>query len=256
MNQPIFISLILPAYNEVNTIGQTIAEAQIYFRHKGFNYEIIVTADGKDGTRELVGELAKSNPSLIVIGDPERRGKGYALRQAIPLSKGQIVGFADADNKTPIQELDKFLPHFEQGCDLVIGSRALSGSLIEKRQPWYRQLGSKGFGVAMHLIVGLHDVPDTQCGFKFFRREVALDLFKRQMIDGYMYDVEILYLAERSGYRLKQVGIRWKDDGDSRLMLVRGNIRNGLDLLRIRFSSTKYEERIYSKQPIYFDRAE
>jgi dolichyl-phosphate beta-glucosyltransferase len=256
MDQPVFFTLILPAYNEVKTIGQTIIKARSYLEQKGFSYEIIVSADGGDGTRELVAELAKSDPSLSVIGGPERRGKGYAIRRAVPLSKGQIVGFADADDKTPIEELDKFLPWFERGYDLVIGSRALSGSKIEKRQPWYRQLGSRGFGVAMHLIVGLHEVPDTQCGFKFFRREIALDLFRRQKIDGYMYDVEILYLAEQAGYRLKQIGIRWKDDGDSRLMLVRGNIRNGLDLFRIRFRHTKNKQQVYSGQPMYSDPGE
>lgn len=256
MDHPVFFTLILPAYNEVKTIGQTIVKARSYLELKGLSYEIIVSADGRDGTRELVAELAKSDSSLSVIGSPKRRGKGCAIRRAVALSKGQIVGFADADDKTPIEEMDKFLPWFEQGYDLVIGSRALSGSQIEKRQPWYRQLGSKGFGVAMHLIVGLHEVPDTQCGFKFFRREVALDLFRRQKIDGYMYDVEILYLAEQAGYRLKQIGIRWKDDGDSRLMLVRGNIRNGLDLFRIRLSHTKNKRQVYSGQPMYFDPGE
>jgi dolichyl-phosphate beta-glucosyltransferase len=86
----------------------------------------------------------------------------------------------------------------------------------------------------MHAVVGLHDISDTQCGFKFFQRQVALDLFRRQRIDGYMYDVEILYLAEQAGYRIVQVPIRWRDDGDSRLQLFRGNLRNAVDILRLR----------------------
>jgi dolichyl-phosphate beta-glucosyltransferase len=236
MTQPIFLTLIFPAYNEVKTIAQTIAEAQTYLDRRGFSYEIIVSADGTDGTRELMVEMAQTDARLRVIGSPERRGKGYGIRQAVFLAKGQIVGFADADNKTPIAELDKFLPWFEQGYDLVIGSRGLADSYIENPQLWYRQIGSRGFGIFMHLVMGLHDIIDTQCGFKFFRREVALDLFRRQQINGYMYDVEILYLARQAGYRLQQVGIRWRDDGDSRLVLLGGNIRNALDVLSIRFN--------------------
>jgi dolichyl-phosphate beta-glucosyltransferase len=238
-----FLTLIFPAYNEVKTIATTIAEAQAYLERRGFSYEIIVSADGADGTRELVAEMAQTDARLRVIGSPERRGKGYGIRQAVFLAKGQIVGFADADNKTPIDELDKILPWFERGYDLVIGSRGLADSRLEKRQRWYRQLGSKGFGIFMHLVVGLHDIPDSQCGFKFFRWEVALDLFRRQKIDGYMYDVEILYLARRAGYRLQQVGIHWRDDGDSRLVLVGGNIRNVLDVLSIRLGSRKRSQR-------------
>jgi dolichyl-phosphate beta-glucosyltransferase len=119
---------------------------------------------------------------------------------------------------------------------VVIGSRALADSRIEKPQPLYRRLGSRGFHVLMRTVVGLSGITDTQCGFKFFRRDVALDLFRRQRIDGYMFDVEILYLARRAGYRIAQVPVRWRDDGDSRLALLSGNFRNVVDLFRIRFS--------------------
>jgi dolichyl-phosphate beta-glucosyltransferase len=228
-----YLSLIVPAYNEAKVIGQTIAEAQDYFAARGLTYEIIVSADGDDGTRELVAAQAKLDPRLSAIGETRRRGKGYAVRQAVLRSAGRFVGFTDADRKTPIQELDKVLPWLEDGYDLVIGSRALGDSRIERYQPWYRRLGSRGFGIVMHWTVGLREIPDTQCGFKFFRREVALELFRRQKVDGYMYDVEILVLSTQLGYRIRQQGIRWQDDGDSRLQLVRGNIRNGLDLLGI-----------------------
>jgi dolichyl-phosphate beta-glucosyltransferase len=127
------------------------------------------------------------------------------------------------------------LPLLEQGYDLVIGSRGLGESTIERAQPLYRRVGSKGFRVFMHLATGLSHIPDTQCGFKFLQRDVAKDLFARQRIDGYMFDVEILYLAQRAGYKLGQVPIRWRDDGDSRLQLVAGNLRNVRDVLSIRF---------------------
>jgi hypothetical protein len=152
-------------------------------------------------------------------------------------AQGQIIGFVDADDKTPIAELAKILPWFSRGYDLVIGSRALEETRIEVPQPLHRRLGSKGFGLVMHLITGLWDIGDTQCGFKFFRGGVARKLFARQRIDGYMFDVEILYLARQLGYRLKQVGVRWRDDGDSRLQMFAGNWCNVIDLFRIRFGA-------------------
>lgn len=230
------ISLILPAYNEVRRIADTVREAQAYFQSRNFTYEIIVSADGTDGTRKVVAEMAQNDPTLRVIGSEERRGKGYGIRQAVPLTTGTYVGFADADNKTPITEFDKVEPLLRQ-YDIVIGSRGLAESEIEQAQPFYRQIGSIGFGIYMRAVTGLTDIKDTQCGFKFFRRPVIVDLFSRQRIDGYMYDVEILYLARKSGYTIGQVPIRWRDDHDSRLQLLSGNIRNALDVLSIRFSS-------------------
>ena len=236
-DQP-YISLIFPAYNEARRIANTVEEAKQYFESRGFTYEIIVSADGDDGTREIVAEMAKSDATLKVIGSVERRGKGFGIRQAIPMANGQIVGFADADNKTPIAEFDKVEPLLRTNA-IVIGSRGLKGSRIENPQPLYRQWGSRGFGIFMHVVVGLNDIIDTQCGFKFFQRHVAVDLFSRQQIDGYMYDVEILYLARKAGYSIAQVPVRWRDDGDSRLQLVSGNIRNAVDIFRIRFGNVR-----------------
>lgn len=230
------ITLILPAFNEAATIGNTIREAIEYFARRGSRYEIIVAADGEDRTREVVAEMARTDSNLHVIGDRERLGKGRGIRLAVALATGNIVGYADADNKVPIEEYDKIEPCFATGADLVIGSRALARSEILRFQPLYRRLGSRGFAVTMRMITGLYDISDTQCGFKFFRRDVAARLFRNQRIDGYMFDVEILSLARRMGYRIQEVPIRWCDDGDSRLELVRGNLRNMRDLFRIRAS--------------------
>lgn len=230
------ISLILPAYNEAASIGRTIARTVAYFEERSYSYEIIVAADGDDGTREIVAELGLRNPALRVTGGRERLGKGRGVRGAVALAAGEIIGYADADYKVPIQELDKLLPWFARGYPIVTGSRALQGSVIHRPQPLYRRLGSRGFRVFMQALTGLHGITDSQCGFKFFERQAALDIFARQKIDGYMFDVEILVIAARLGYRVKEVPIRWADDGDSRLQLLRGNVRNVIDMLRIRFS--------------------
>jgi dolichyl-phosphate beta-glucosyltransferase len=249
-----YLSLIVPAYNEVQSIRATLADFQSYLERAGHGYEIIVAADGDDGTRELVAELAAHDRRLSVLGSAERGGKGRGIREGIARARGQIIGFADADNKTPLSEMDKVMPWFVRGFDLVIGSRTMADSCIEVPQPLHRRLGSRAFALAMHMVIGMWNIRDTQCGFKFFRRHAARDLFQRQRIDGYMFDVEILYLARRAGYRIKEVGVRWRDDGDSRLRLISGNWRNMLDIFRIRLG--KYAKPAYPNGGSAFDQAE
>jgi dolichyl-phosphate beta-glucosyltransferase len=236
MSRVPFLSVIIPAYNEVATISATLSATRAFLDAQAYAYEIIVAADGNDGTREKACELVAGDERVKVIGSAERGGKGRGIRQGVELARGQVIGFCDADYKTPIEELDKLLPVLESGYDIAIGSRGMSDSQVEVEQPWYRRIGSRAFGIGMHTVIGLWDICDTQCGFKFFRGPVARDLFGRGQIDGYMFDIEILHLAERSGYRIREVGVRWRDDGDSRLELVAGNWRNFLDILRIRFA--------------------
>jgi len=243
MSGNIELSLILPAYNECGSIASTIDQACAYFQSRGIHAEIIVAADGNDGTREVVRDKSAGNPDLRVIGHAERSGKGRGVREAVALARGRFIGYADADNKVPFSEYDKIQPFLADGFEVVTGSRGLAESQIERRQPWYRQIGSQGFHYFMQTVVGLPGVHDTQCGFKFFQREVALELFQLQKIDRYMFDVEILALAHRLGYRIKEVPIRWRDDGDSRLQLLSGNIRNVRDIFAIRASLGQLNER-------------
>jgi dolichyl-phosphate beta-glucosyltransferase len=234
-----YITLILPAYNEAGAIVGTIESSIAWFETQGYTWEIIVAADGTDGTREVVKSRFTGDERVAVIGHPERRGKGRGVREAVGLARGSIVGYADADNKVPIEEYAKLDEWFRRGFDVVIGSRALERSVIERSQPRYRRIGSRVFNRAMRAFTGLRDVADSQCGFKFFRQEAAKKIFGRQQIDGYMFDVEILLLARREGYRIQQVPIRWRDDGDTRLQLVRGNLRNLRDLWRIRMGAPR-----------------
>jgi dolichyl-phosphate beta-glucosyltransferase len=233
MRETFDLTLILPAYNECATIAATIEQAFVYFRHRGLRVEIIVAADGDDGTREIVRAMAAETPSLTVIGHEERAGKGRGVREAVASARGRIVGYADADNKVPIEEYEKVDRELAT-YQVVIGSRGLAGSQIERPQRWYRRAGSKCFAYFLHAVVGLPAVRDTQCGFKFFHRDAALRLFELQRIDGYMFDVELLMLAHRLGFRIKEVPIRWHDDNDSRLQLLSGNLRNLIDIFRIR----------------------
>jgi dolichyl-phosphate beta-glucosyltransferase len=230
-----YLSLIVPAYNEAKSIRRTLVAMRAFLDQQPYSYEIIVSADGDDGTRELVAEFVAGDSRISVIGSAERGGKGRGIRNGVALARGQIIGFCDADYKTPIDELGQLLPWFDRSYDMVIGSRALAESRIEVPQPLYRRLGSRAFAIIMHLIIGLWQIHDTQCGFKFFHGDVARDLFSRQRVDGYMFDVEILHLAERSGYRIKEVGVRWHDDGDSRYDPIGGTWKNMKEILSIRF---------------------
>ena len=228
------LSLILPAYNESKTSVSTVREARGYFESRKLSSQIIVSADGNDGTREKAAALAGEIPGIMVLGSEKRSGKGRGIRLGVEQATGGIIGFADADNKVPITEFDRFLPLLRGRADVVIGTRKRGAATIERPQPLYRQLGGRAFYFVMQSMVGLPGIADTQCGFKFFRHEFAKAVFKIQEIDGYMYDVEILALALRMGARLEQVPIRWRDDADSRLALVSGNIQNMKDIFRIR----------------------
>ena len=232
-----YLSVIVPAFNEVGSIERTLKSIGCYLDRQGWDYEVIVSADGTDGTRELVSDLATRDNRISVIGSAERGGKGRGVRNGIFKATGQVVGFLDADYKTPIEELDKLLPWLRQGYEVVIGSRKVDDARVEVPQALYRRLGSKAFGLVRNTLVGLGDIRDTQCGFKFFQRGAAKAIFSRQRIDGYMFDVEILYLARQLGYRIKEVGVRWQDDGDSRSNLVGGTWKHARDLFRIRFGS-------------------
>ena len=227
------ISLILPAYNEAGRIGATVEQALAYFDNRGLRCEIIVPADGDDGSREIVREIGLRRPGVTVIGSEFRRGKGRGIREAVALATGDIIGFADADSKVPIEDYAKIEEALAEGVQAAIGSRGLAESRIERRQSLYRHLGGQAFGIWLRAITGLR-LRDTQCGFKFFPAEVARDLFRRQRIDGYMFDAEILYIAHKLGYSIREVPVRWRDDGDSRLNLIAGNIRNFRDVLRVR----------------------
>ncbi len=232
----ILLTLVMPAYNESKRIGLTLEKTLLYLDRQPFGSEIIVVDDGsQDHTAQIVENSPAHASQVYLLRNESNRGKGYSIRRGVAQARGRFVGFTDADYKTPIEEFDKILPWLQENWDVVIGSRGLGGSRIEVTQPLYRRLGSKAFAIAMHTLIGLPHIHDTQCGFKFFQRAVALDVFANQQVDGYMFDVESLAMAERLGYRIKEVPIRWQNDVDSRYRVVSGTLRNFSELIRIRF---------------------
>jgi dolichyl-phosphate beta-glucosyltransferase len=229
------LSVIVPAYNEAASIRRTLTLMRAFLDAQTYQYQVILAADGDDMTAAIAAEIGEAWPNLIISAAPGRHGKGHGIRRGAELAQGEIIGFLDADYKTPIEEITKMLPHLGAGYDVVIGSRGMETSRVSQQQPWFRRIGSRAFGIVMHALIGLHHVRDTQCGFKFFTRRAADGIFPLTRVDGYMCDVEYLWIAARLGYRIKEIGINWSDDGDSRLELFRGNLRNCRELLRIRF---------------------
>ena len=194
----------MPAYNEAASIRRTFESMRQFLDDQGYAYEVILVSDGDDPTPEISAEIALSWPNLVINAEQGRHGKGHGIRRGAALARGEIVGFLDADYKTPIDEVCKLLPWLSGDFDIAIGSRGVGASRIERAQRWYRRVGSRGFALVMHAVVGLHAITDTQCGFKFFTRAAANEIFSRSRIDGYMCDVEYLYLAAQLGFRVKR----------------------------------------------------
>ena len=227
------LSLIVPAYNEARSIGQTLDDVQSYLDQRAFGMRSLSARMGTTARASWSEKEWQTMRDCVLQAVRSGTARDAECERGKPGS-GQHRRLRRRRQQDSIEELAKLLPFFDQGYEIVIGSRGQADSRIEVPQPLHRKLGSRGFAMAMHLLLGMWHIRDTQCGFKFFRRQVALDLFGRQRIDGYMFDVEILYLACRAGYRIKEVGVRWRDDGDSRLNLVAGNWRNLLDIVKIR----------------------
>ena len=188
--------------------------------------------DGVDGAFVMLPAVWAPSPDF-------KEAKGVIANYVEVLTKAappRVVALSSMGaNRTSGLGMITALSLLEQGFDVVIGSRRAEGARVESPRPLHRRLGSRGFRAAVWLLLpALRGVPDTQCGFKFFQKEAARALFAAQRVDGYMFDVELLVLAAAAGYRVKQVGLRWRDDGDSRLDLLSGNWRNLVDLLRIR----------------------
>lgn len=227
------VSVVIPVYNEASRIASTIRAITDFFSSKMIEFEVIVSDNqSSDGTSEIVqGVSAKDKRIKLVCA--AIYGKGGAVRTGVMHSKGDIVLFTDADLSTPIQEFDKLSIALAQGYDIAIASRRIAGAKIIKPQPISRVF----FGKAINLIIRALYLPgiyDTQCGFKAFKGAVARELFARQKIDGFLFDVEILYRAKKTGYRIKEVPVTWSHGEGSKVSILRDFWRVLTELLRIK----------------------
>ena len=232
------LSVVVPAYNEEGRIRPTLERIASHLAELGQEHEILVVDDGStDATVQVVGEIAASWPTVRILRQPENRGKGAAIRAGVLASTGEEVLFSDADLATPIEELAKLRQHLQGGCDIAIGSRAVTGADIRVRQSVLRMLMGKTFNRIVRLLV-VPGISDTQCGFKLFRGAVARELFAESHVDGFAFDVEILLLA-RGRYRVAEVPVVWRHVEESKVALGRHSSRMLLDVIRLRWRGRK-----------------
>lgn len=226
------LSVVIPAYNEAQRLPQSLASVRAYLGGKPYRAEVIVVDDGStDDTAGIVKELTKSWPALRLMQGPHR-GKGGAVRAGVLAAEGDYVALADADLSMPIEELDRFAPELLGPYDVAIGSREAHGA-VRYHEPAYRHLMGRVFnGLVRRLL--LPGLQDTQCGFKCLRREVAVDLCRAQTISGFGFDVELLSIAWRRGYVIREVPVSWYYVSGSRVSPIRDTVTMARDVLCVR----------------------
>lgn len=243
----IYLSVVIPAYNEENRIIPTIKSVDSYLTRQKYPYEIIVVNDGStDRTVEVVQKFQKTVKNLKLNINPINHGKGFAVRDGVGMAEGNHILFMDADNATHIEEVGEFWPYFKKGFDVVIGSRHIKGSKIVVEQPWYRKLLGRAANLLIQIVI-LHGIKDTQCGFKAFTRKAAREIFAVQEIAGWGFDMEILVIARKWGYKIKEMPVSWYNIGESRLRPIKAALRTLKDLFRIKWNSITGK---YDKKPI------
>lgn len=239
----IFLSVVVPSYDEMANLQKGVLQKiDRFLSKKDYEFEVIVVDDGStDGSVEFVEDFIKGNKGFRLIKN-SHMGKAGSVTKGMLEAKGEYVLFTDMDQATPIEEIDKLLPHFKEGYDVVIGSR----NTIRKGSPFSRRFISYGAIILRKLIVGLPEISDTQCGFKAFRQEVAKKIFTRinQLHHGFSaisgsavtagFDVELLFLAEKMGYKIKEVSVDWLYVETRRVSPLRDSIEGFKDFLQIR----------------------
>ncbi|HRF49524.1 MAG TPA: glycosyltransferase family 2 protein [Anaerolineales bacterium] len=230
------LSVVIPAYNERERLGQGLAEVLAFLNRHTPDFELIIVDDGsQDGMADVVRAAIALEPRARLITYKANRGKGYAVRTGVLDSHGDPVIFMDADLSTPLSEIPRILERLAvSGADIVIGSRGLPEADIRQKPPLGRRIASRIFDEIKHALVGLRGLHDTQCGFKAFRGNVARRLFDLSRVDRFMFDVEILYLAERAGLSIVEFPVAWADMPGSKVRFLEGVINMFRDLWRIR----------------------
>lgn len=230
------LSIVIPAYNEAVRIVPTIGAIASFVCSLQIPWELIVADDGsKDETVALCTELELVNLRVLVA---ERNGgKGSAVRRGVLAARGERILFADADNSTPIEELSKLMQRMDEGYDVVIGSRAASGA-DEAHRSWIRRTMSNTLRAMIRPILGMN-IKDTQCGFKLFTRNAAQHIFSKQTIMGFSFDLEILYLAHKFGYRVAEAPVNWIDAPGSKVDKLKEIRRFLKDMATIKINDFK-----------------
>lgn len=240
-----FLSIVVPAYNEERRLKGSLEKVLAFLQTKDYPAEVIVVDDGSTDNTVGIVEGFMARYSFVSLIRNDHRGKGYAVRIGMLAARGAYVLFSDADLATPIEEVDRLLAFLEDGYDIVIGSREGLGAQ-RINEPWYRHLMGRVFNLLVRLVA-VGGFQDTQCGFKCFRREVAQDLFQRVQLYGAEtglarggmvtgFDVEVLFLALKRGYKVKEVPVQWHYGTNTKVNPLLDSVRMFMDVLRVRLN--------------------
>ncbi|MDD5710637.1 MAG: glycosyltransferase family 2 protein [Candidatus Colwellbacteria bacterium] len=232
-----YLSVVIPAYNESKRLPLTLVDIDRHLSKEDFSYEILVVNDGsKDDTAAVVEKLSRLVPHLRLASYEPNQGKGYAVKFGMLEARGRYRLLMDADNSTTVDQFSKIQPFLKEGYHVVIGSRDIKGAVVDPPQPFFKRiLGNLG-NIYIQLLF-LPGIWDTQCGFKCFSEEVAEKVFPLSRVKRFGFDPEILYLAKKFGYKIKQVPVHWVNDAASLVTLVGANsyIKVLLDVTKLRF---------------------
>lgn len=229
-------TIVVPAYNEERRLPTSIRDIRAFFSGINDPFEVLVVIEkSKDRTVELARAAAEGEGRIQVIDNQVHRGKGFAVKSGMLRAKGEIVFFTDADLSTPLAEILQFMAHFKAHpeTDVLIGSRSHAKSQVIKRQSLFRQTLGRTFNKLVQLI-SVRGIEDTQCGFKAFRAEACREVFSRQTLDGFAFDVEVLMLAQRLGYKIGVLPVRWINSPDSKVRILIDPFKMLWDLLKVR----------------------
>ncbi len=231
------LSVVVPAWNEEKRITETLQNIDSYLEKQSYDYEIVVVVNNsKDKTFEVVQNLEKTTVQKAIAVNLVEGGKGNAVRRGIlEHATGDIVMFMDADNATPISEIEKFLPYFDKGYDVVIGSRYTNPDLVKVHQPFYRILLSRMSNLLIQFLA-VPGIKDTQLGFKAFTSTSAKEIFPLVKVLRWGFDMEVLTIALARGYKIKEVGVSWTEHGGGHVPL-KAYVESLIDLFKIKFRS-------------------
>lgn len=235
MEKP-YLSVIIPAYNEEKRISATLLDIDKYLTKQSYVYEIIVVSDGSsDNTAGVVSNLKSQIQNLKLIANKKNCGKGCVVKQGMLEAEGEYRLFTDADNSTTIDHLEKFWPLIKESYDLVIGSIEIEGAKIHEEAAWYRRMLGKYSKYAIRILAGLWEIKDSQRGFKLFSAKAAEKIFPKQTIMRWGFDIEILIIAKKMGFKIKEVPVNWSNPGESKVTL-KSYIRTFQELLKIKLN--------------------
>jgi glycosyltransferase involved in cell wall biosynthesis len=231
------LSIVIPAYNESARIEGALERVMGCIAERGWDAEVLVVDDGsKDDTAAIVERWMVTHPRLHMLKNPGNKGKGYSVRNGLLQSAGDIVMFTDADLSSPMEEAELLIAALEDGADVAIGSRWMDRKRQTIHQPLYRQFFGRCFNWVTRRIMGL-PFKDTQCGFKAFKRETAQVIFRLQTIERWGFDPEILFIARKLDYNIREVPVTWGHDERSRISYLKDGIKMLEDMAVIRSNS-------------------